>query len=480
MGRKRLPRLKCEDPAEQGEGKYQMQTREQFETRTGAGRHSDTLMRVEPPPAPPRHSRIRIRLPMMRRAAGGRASTATPGTAGALARSGRCGAAGLLLAFVALLALLPEAQAQTTIKMVGNGTGSLSATHLGTDSSGDYQELAQQFTTGSNSGGYTLSTAAIWFSALPANADVTNFVAAIYTDTSDTPGTLKYTLTNPSGNFSTNGKKDFSAPSNSILDPSTKYWLVLMNDNATDGQDANVVSTDSGKDSDSLAGWSIETQRFQRSSRSGSWTSFATELQITVSGYENTTTNSAPTFNDGTSTSREFNETIGEATVMTASDIGTPVAATDTDTGDTLEYTLSGTDAAKFTVDTGNGQIKTIVGETYDHEAKASYAVTVTVEDGNGGSAHDRRDADRHRPGRAAATPGGTYGKRTVRQQHDLPQGDNDGTGQSRPTANHAVQIADTSGRFWLDQPSLQPKLGSEHHRHHKRQTLPRAIPSEE
>ena len=98
------------------------------------------------------------------------------------------------------------------------------------------------------------------------------------------------------------------------------------------------------------------------------------------------TVTSAPTFNDGTSTSREFNETIGDVAVTTASDIETPIAATDTDTGDTLEYTLSGTDAAKFTVDTGNGQIKTVVGETYDHEAKASYAVTVTVEDGNGGS----------------------------------------------------------------------------------------------
>ena len=84
------------------------------------------------------------------------------------------------------------------------------------------------------------------------------------------------------------------------------------------------------------------------------------------------TVTSAPTFDDGTSTSREFNETIGEATVTTASDIETPIAATDTDTGDTLEYTLSGTDAAKFTVDTGNGQIKTVVGETYDHEAKAA------------------------------------------------------------------------------------------------------------
>ena len=229
------------------------------------------------------------RLPTMARAVGGRACTATPGTAGALAGSGRCVAQGLLVAFVALLALLPEAQAQTTIKMVGNGASSTSYSYLGTDSSASYRELAQRFTTGSNSDGYTLSTASIWFSSLPASADVANFVAAIYTNSSNRPGTLKYTLTNPSSNFATNGKKDFSAPSNSTLDPSTKYWLVLMNDNATDGQNVNVASTDVGKDSDSLAGWSIENQRYQRSSMSGSWTSWPTELQIRISGYENAT-----------------------------------------------------------------------------------------------------------------------------------------------------------------------------------------------
>ena len=308
------------------------------------------------------------------------------GLASALARSRRCVAPGLLLAFVALLALLPEAQAQTTIKMVGNAAGSGSTTHVGTNDSGDYREVAQRFTSGSNSGGYTLSTAAIWFAGLPANADVTNFVAAIYTNTSDTPGTLKYTLTNPSSDFATDGRKAFSAAANSTLDPDTKYWLVLKNDNATDGQHVDVGSTDSGKDSDSLAGWSIETQRFQRSSMSGSWTSFATELRIRISGYENTSTNSTPTFDDGTSTSREFNETIGEATVATASDIGTRIAATDTDTSDTLEYSLSGTDAAKFEIITTNGQIQTKAGEKYSYETDTSYAVTVTVEDGNGGS----------------------------------------------------------------------------------------------
>ena len=95
----------------------------------------------------------------------------------------------------------------------------------------------------------------------------------------------------------------------------------------------------------------------------------------------------APTFNDGTSTSRIFNETIGNAAVAAASDIGQPITATDTDTGDTLAYSFDGgTDDAKFGIVTTSGQIQTKVGEKYDREAKASYSVTVTVVDGNGGS----------------------------------------------------------------------------------------------
>ena len=97
-------------------------------------------------------------------------------------------------------------------------------------------------------------------------------------------------------------------------------------------------------------------------------------------------TNADPVFMDGASTSRDFNETIGDAAVTTASNIGTAVGATDTDTGDTLEYTLSGTDAAKFGIINTSGQIQTKVGEKYSYETDTSYSVTVTVVDGNGGS----------------------------------------------------------------------------------------------
>ena len=89
-------------------------------------------------------------------------------------------------------------------------------------------------------------------------------------------------------------------------------------------------------------------------------------------------TNSAPVFS-GTATTRSVPENSAVGT-----NVGAPVTATDADADDTLTYSLEGTDAASFTIDTGTGQIKTKTGVTYDHEAtKTSYAVTVKADDGN-------------------------------------------------------------------------------------------------
>ena len=56
-----------------------------------------------------------------------------------------------------------------------------------------------------------------------------------------------------------------------------------------------------------------------------------------------------PVFTDGLTTTRAFNETIGDAAVSTAASIGAAVGATDTD-GDTLTYSLEGAVAAKFQI----------------------------------------------------------------------------------------------------------------------------------
>ena len=60
--------------------------------------------------------------------------------------------------------------------------------------------------------------------------------------------------------------------------------------------------------------------------------------------------------------------------------VGAPVSATDPDPGDVLTYSLSGTDAASFTIDS-SGQISVATGVTLDYEGKKSYRVTVQVSD---------------------------------------------------------------------------------------------------
>ena len=65
--------------------------------------------------------------------------------------------------------------------------------------------------------------------------------------------------------------------------------------------------------------------------------------------------------------------------------VGAEVTATDAN-DDTLTYSLEGTDARSFTIDSSAGQIETRSGVSYNHEAKPSYSVTVRADDGEGGS----------------------------------------------------------------------------------------------
>ena len=66
---------------------------------------------------------------------------------------------------------------------------------------------------------------------------------------------------------------------------------------------------------------------------------------------------------------------------MAGRDIGNPVAANDAN-GDTLAYTLGGTDAASFDIDPATGQLMTLAA--LDYETKGSYEVMVTASDSGG------------------------------------------------------------------------------------------------
>ncbi len=83
--------------------------------------------------------------------------------------------------------------------------------------------------------------------------------------------------------------------------------------------------------------------------------------------------NNLPVFTEGTSAVRSVARNAGAGTT-----IGQPLGATDADTSDTLTYTLEGTDAASFGINSSTGQLLTLAGVTLQ---EGSYSVTVVATD---------------------------------------------------------------------------------------------------
>ena len=109
--------------------------------------------------------------------------------------------------------------------------------------------------------------------------------------------------------------------------------------------------------------------RAQNAEGAGAWSDLG-ESRTSTEG------NNAPVFSDGATATRS----VAESTAA-GQPVGAPVAATDAD-GDTLTYSLGGTDADSFDIVATSGQLRTTSGVSYDYEAKSSYEVTLTVSDG--------------------------------------------------------------------------------------------------
>ena len=90
-----------------------------------------------------------------------------------------------------------------------------------------------------------------------------------------------------------------------------------------------------------------------------------------------TTTNTAPAF-ASSMVSREVEENR-----LAGTHVGDPVAATDDD-GDTITYSLGGTNASSFEIASGTGQISVGSTTSLDYETKDMYSVTVTATDSFG------------------------------------------------------------------------------------------------
>ena len=106
----------------------------------------------------------------------------------------------------------------------------------------------------------------------------------------------------------------------------------------------------------------------------------------TVTGTPAAVTNALPYFTEGAATVRSVSEN-----TLSGVSIGAAVAAVDTD-GDTLTYTLGGTDASHFALAASTAQLST--KGVLDYESKSSYTVTVSVSDGKDSNGQPDTTAD--------------------------------------------------------------------------------------
>ena len=239
---------------------------------------------------------------------------------------------------------------------------------------------AQGFTTGANADGYTLTSVEVQFTdrsnKTPAGVSVkiaTGLPAAT---------TEVATLTNPAS-LVADGANKFTT-TGITLAASTTYWVVVE---ATEGTLETTSSSDD--DAGGADGWSVaDNGLFRTRTSTGAWSSGFIK-KIRVNGSVGAVTNAAPSFPSSAPAALSVAENS-----PAGAEVGT-VAAADED-GDTLTYVLgsSGTDHDSFAIDAG-GLITVAAGATLDHEAKASYSVTVSVHDGKAsdGSADTTVDA---------------------------------------------------------------------------------------
>ena len=93
------------------------------------------------------------------------------------------------------------------------------------------------------------------------------------------------------------------------------------------------------------------------------------------------TPNNPPMFIDGDSTTRSIAENMPGGT-----EVGSAISATDSDNSDTLRYSLGGTDAGSFSINSSTGQLSSSTQSLTTISEDKRHEVTVTVSDGREGT----------------------------------------------------------------------------------------------
>ena len=148
------------------------------------------------------------------------------------------------------------------------------------------QSQAQGFTTGSDSGGYTLGSVELAVSSFSGTAS--DITVSIYSESSGHPGTVVHTLTTPASISA--AVTTFTAPSGATLAASTTYYVVI----STTGSGISLGRTNAAaEDTGGVSGWSIaDSRRFFGGS---GWNTTTNPIRMRVNGDAATSTNSPAT-----------------------------------------------------------------------------------------------------------------------------------------------------------------------------------------
>ena len=201
-------------------------------------------------------SRRRCGMMRARRGFGARRSSPSRSCRRPDARSGRVRARPLPSAFALLLGalcLLPAAPAAAQNTVLVSNIGMPKAGDLSTN--GHVQ--AQGFTTGSASGGYTLSSIETPVGSTPDATERATMRAELWSETGGRPDSKVADLTVPS-TVTAGTSVSFAAPANTALSANTTYFFVLY---TTGTYNPVLTYTNSTSEDNGQAGWSIANGR---------------------------------------------------------------------------------------------------------------------------------------------------------------------------------------------------------------------------
>ena len=184
--------------------------------------------------------------------------------------------AGIALLLLAALAALPS-PAQAQYRLVSNTAQSESDT--------GNNIFALQFRTGGHRGDYVLSSVGIRLGNFSGTPNTSNYRVRILSATldSDNPGsTVIATLSNPSS-FTRNAVNVFTAPGNTTLAWSRRYFVEAAQTDGTGGlpeYSRTLSDSDVGE-----SGWSFYTVQRERDSETDSWTGESRTARIQINGF---------------------------------------------------------------------------------------------------------------------------------------------------------------------------------------------------